>query len=97
MTARPADVTLDTILTRSSEVLFQEVGGEAVLLDLASEQYFGLNAVGTRIWQLLEAPSGLADVHRILCSEFEADHARIEGDLLALVGKLRDAGLIMVE
>ena len=37
----------------SEDVLFQEVGGETVLLDLASEQYFGLDAVGTRIWQLL--------------------------------------------
>ena len=90
-------ITLAHRATRSDQVLSQDLDGEAVLLDLASEQYFGLNAVGTRIWQLLEAPYGLADVHRILCSEFEADHARIEGDLLALVGKLRDAGLIMVE
>ena len=39
----------------SEEVLSQEVNGETVLLDLEGEAYFGLNEVGTRIWQLLQA------------------------------------------
>ena len=94
MTARPADVTLDTILTRSSEVLFQEVGGEAVLLDLASEQYFGLDPVGTRIWDLLDGDTSLDRVHTTLCAEYEADQERIENDLLALAGALAEAGLV---
>jgi hypothetical protein len=37
----------------SPDVLFQEVSGETVLLDLESEHYFGLDAVGTRIWGLI--------------------------------------------
>ena len=90
-------ITLAHRASRSDQVLSQDLDGEAVLLDLASEQYFGLNAVGTRIWQLLETPITLSDVHRVLCTEFEADDARIEHDLLALAGKLRDAGLIAVE
>ena len=63
-------ITLAHRASRSEQVLSQDVGGEAVLLDLASEQYFGLNAVGTRIWQLLETPITLSDVHRVLCTEF---------------------------
>ena len=47
-------------ITVSPEVLFQEVGGEAVLLDLASESYFGLDDVGMRIWQLLQEQGSLA-------------------------------------
>lgn len=94
MTARPADVTLDTILTRSSEVLFQEVGGEAVLLDLASEQYFGLDSVGTRIWDLLDGEIPLERVHATLCAEYDADAQRIRDDLLALARALLDAGLV---
>ncbi len=50
MTATSPSVTLESILRHSGEVLQQEVGGEAVLLDLASESYFGLDPVGTRIW-----------------------------------------------
>ena len=41
-------------ITISPEVMSQEVSGETVLLDLQSESYFGLDEVGTRIWQLLQ-------------------------------------------
>ncbi len=96
MTARPADVTLDTILTRSSEVLFQEVGGEAVLLDLASEQYFGLNPVGTRIWDLLDGQTPLGAIQNVLCAEYDVDPTLIGKDLLALADALTRAGLVRV-
>ncbi len=90
-------LTLTHHAKRSQHVLSQDVGGEAVLLDLTSEQYYGLNAVGTRIWQLLESHSLLADVHRALCVEFNVDAATIERDILSLITDLRDAGLVTVE
>lgn len=96
MTAPPADVTFDTVLVRSEDVLFQEVSGEAVLLDLASEQYFGLDPVGTRIWNLLDGESGLERIHATLSDEYEADPGRIGEDLLALARALADAGLVRV-
>ena len=74
----------------------EEVGGEAVLLDLGSEQYFGLDPVGTRIWALLGAAAALGQVHATLCGEFDAAPERIGEDLLALVGQLSEAGLVQV-
>lgn len=81
----------------AGHVLVQDSGGEAVLLDLAGERYFGLNKVGTRIWQLLEHTSSLDEVCRVLCSEFNAPPEQIQQDLRALIDQLRDAGLITVE
>ena len=81
----------------STQVLIQEVGGEAVLLDLARERYFGLDPVGTRIWALLAPAPVLEQVHASLCAEFDADPARIETDLLALVQQLAEAGLVGLE
>lgn len=94
MTARPADVTFDTILHRSDDVLFQEVGGEAVLLDLASEQYFGLDPVGTRIWELIDGQASLRSIHSVLRTEYDADPERIGEDLIALAGAMAEAGLV---
>ena len=96
MTATASPVTMDQRATPSSEALFQEVGGEAVLLDLASERYFGLDPVGTRIWTLLGEDSRLQSVHERLCAEYDAEPDRIAADLLALVGKLAEAGLVEV-
>ena len=74
----------------------QDVGGEAVLLDLASEQYFGLDPVGTRVWALFAVSGQLASVHARLCEEFDADPERIRQDLLALTRELAEAGLVSV-
>ena len=53
MTATTANVTLASRVIVPDDVLFQELNGEAVILDLASERYFGLDGVGTRFWELI--------------------------------------------
>ena len=83
-------------VTLSSDALVQQVGSETVLLDLASEQYFGLDPVGTRIWALLGEMGEVSAVFERLCDEYDADPACIQIDLLALLGQLSDAGLVKV-
>jgi hypothetical protein len=96
MTASPPSVTLSSRVTVSEDVLMQEVGDEVVLLDLASERYFGLDPVGTRAWQLLPECPSLDAVHQQLCDEFEAAPELIGNDLLSLVHQLSEAGLVTV-
>lgn len=96
MTASTASVTLDQCVRCSSAVLTQQVGTETVLLDMASECYFGLDPIGTRIWSLLSDEAPLAQVHAALCDEFNEDPQRIQADLLALVRQLADAGLVAI-
>lgn len=89
-------ITLAHRASRSDDALFQEVDGKAVLLDLASEQYFGLDPVGTRIWALLGEDDRLQQGHAALCGEYEAAPERIGNDLLALVDRLAEAGPVKV-
>jgi hypothetical protein len=88
--------SLDTNVSVSPEVMLQEIDGEAVLLDLKSECYFGLNLVGTRIWRLLERDGDLRSVHKALLGEFEVEPDRLSEDIQALVAQLADAGLVTV-
>ena len=81
-------------LSVAPDVLFQQVDGESVLLNLASESYFGLDPVGTRIWVLLGQDSSLQLAFDALCAEYEVEPERLEADLLALAQSLMDAGLL---
>jgi len=81
----------------SPEALFQEIGGEGVILDLASSTYFGLDEVGVRLWQLLQTNPSLQAVCDTLLSEYEVESARLEQDVLKLVSQLSEAGLAKVE
>jgi hypothetical protein len=83
-------------ITISKEVLAQELAGETVLLDLASERYFGLDAVGTRVWQLLNEGAGQDALVDTLLEEYEVERKVLEKDISELLGRLSEAGLIEI-
>ena len=87
-------ISLQQKVTISKEVLSQEVDGETVLLDLKSESYFGLDEVGTRIWQLLNEGSDLRSVFDTLLNEYEVDEKQLDKDLQDHLAQLVEAELI---
>ncbi len=80
--------------TISDKAITQEVGGETVILDLGSEQYFSLDQVGTQVWQLLKSGLSEAEVVETLLAEYEVDVATLSRDVSQLMTSLADAGLI---
>ena len=86
-------VSLDGSVEISDDAIFRELDGEAVILNLASGTYFGLDAVGTRIWQLVEAHGSLRVVFERMRQEFDVEPDVLERDLLRLVGQLVEKGL----
>ena len=96
MTASIMHITLANQAQPNDDVLFQEVGGEAVLLNLGSESYFGLNEVGTRIWALLAENNSLQHTFDTLCTEYEVTPEQLKSDLLALVDDMAKAGLVQL-
>ena len=85
-----------TTIRISDQVLAQEVAGETVLLDLQGEKYFGLDAVGTRIWQLLKEGRSESEMVNILLAEYDVDRETLEQDVHELLERLDAAGLIEI-
>ena len=75
-------------------VVFRELSGEAVLLNLESGVYYGLDAVGTRVWSLLTANHPLSKVCSIMLEEFDVAPDVLEHDVMRLVGELCEKGLV---
>ena len=90
-------MNLNQTITLSPDVISQEVSGETVLLDLESENYFGLDEVGTRIWQLIKETGDLQAVYDTLLSEYEVDETRLQSDLEALLGEISGLRLVPLE
>jgi hypothetical protein len=78
------------------DVLIQELEGESVLLNLESERYFGLDDVGTRMWAVLSKSESLQGAYEALLAEYEVDPDLLRRDLLALVERLVENGLVEV-
>lgn len=79
------------------EVVFQEIEGESVLLHLNDARYFGLDDVGTRIWQLIEERGDLEAVFEQMGREYDVESHRLEADLEKLVGELASKGLVVLQ
>jgi hypothetical protein len=81
----------------SDEAITQEVAGETVILDMRGENYFGLDVVGTRVWQLIQEKGNLSDAVTVMLEEFDVEESELRADLCSLLNKLIDAGLVSVD
>jgi hypothetical protein len=75
-------------------VMARDVGGETVILNLESGVYFGLDAVGGRIWQLLSEGKTLGQICDVMLEEYDVTRHEIERDVQTLVESLRAHHLI---
>ncbi|MDS4029248.1 MAG: PqqD family protein [Candidatus Contendobacter sp.] len=87
-------LTRDARLKVPEQVVTRQVGDETVLLNLESGTYFGLDPVGSRFLELLQAEGALAAVIARMLEEFEVTEAQLEVDLLRLADEMLSSGLL---
>ena len=92
--ANAARLTLDTFVTRCEGFVEAEVDQEIVALSIEHGACYGLNRVGSRIWQLLATPTRVADLCATLVDEYEVDLEVCGYQVLDLLEELRSEGMI---
>jgi hypothetical protein len=88
--------TDDQRITPSPDVLGRVLDGEAVLLDLASGTYFGLNDVASRIWELVATGVTVGALREAMLAEFEVGAETLTADLESLLVAMQARGLIRI-
>ena len=88
--------SLPTRVQMSSDTLYQDMDGETVFLDLANGEYYGVDEVGTRMWQALRESEDVESAVSRLLTEFDVDEDTLRADLAVLIEKMRQAGLLTV-
>lgn len=78
----------------SPDVLFQEINGEGIILDLTSSGYFGLDGVGVQLWQMLQMDSSVPAAFQALLEKYDVEPVQLEQDIARLIAELVDAGLV---
>ena len=73
----------------NKEILFQKLGKEAVILHLESEEYFGLDEVGTRIWEVLKQEGSTEKALSVLLEEYNVDKEVLRKDIEELIEELK--------
>jgi len=82
-------IGMNTIFRRNVDLLYAPVGTEqAVMMSIDAGLYYGLNAVGTRIWELLETPHTIEQLCLQVCEEFDVDARTCEAAVLKFMEQL---------
>lgn len=90
-----APAALDASFRRAEKVVFAREGDRTVLLDPVRGEYYGLDEVGTRVWELLpEHPTAAALAEQLL-DEYDAPREQLAADAAALLGKLASLKLVV--
>lgn len=84
----------DRKLAPSCDAIASAVGDETVILQLKNGTYFGLDAIGTRIWQLLKDGTSPAQIVALLGEEYDVAPDALEADVRRLLGEMRDNDII---
>ncbi|MDQ3012457.1 MAG: PqqD family protein [Acidobacteriota bacterium] len=92
-----ATISFDQQITVTPDTLINQVGEESVLLNLGSENYFGLDEIGTRMWLALTANATIQQAYESLLKEYDVADDVLRQDLSNLVEKLAANGLIEIK
>ena len=79
------------------DTLFRQIEGESVILSLKTQAYYGLDPVGTRMWNLLATSRSIQEAYDQLLEEYDVEPGTLRADISELIGKLVDRGLIQVD
>ena len=86
----------DVLVRNDAELLTTVVDGELIGMSVEQGACYGLNGVGTRIWELLAEPRSIANLCEQLTSEYDVDADQCLREVLDLVEELRAEGLVNV-
>jgi len=83
-------------ITRHTDMLSAEIGGEAVMMSIEKGAYFGLNPVATRIWDLIEQPKTIAELIQAITDEYDVSAEQAADDVQEFVAEMIERGIAQV-
>lgn len=90
------EITVETRVAAARDQVSCELEGEAVILNLSDQVYYGLDPVGARVWALLREPRTVAELRDAVVAEYEVDAEAAERDIVSLLTQLAERRLVDV-
>lgn len=93
---KPVDIKMESVILRNESIDDTDLDGEKVMMDLDKGQYFMMNEVGSRIWEIISKPINVKDIIETLRSEYEVDEETCKCTVIDFLIRLDHAKLISI-
>ncbi len=95
-TLEARQINLETCVKCSEGQMTADLSGELAILNLKTGVYFGLDAVGARIWSLVNGSRSVREIRDVILEEYDVDASRCERDLVRLLTELNRHNLVEI-
>ena len=89
-------ISTSSMVAAAKDQVSSDLAGETILLSMQTAMYYGLDEVGSRIWELVRAPIRVSEIRDAIAREYEVEVERCEADVLGFLRELAAKGLIEV-
>ena len=89
-------INLDTVINKNLEIDDTDLDGEKVMMNLDKGEYFMMNEVGSRIWDIIIEPINVKGIIEALLSEYAVDEETCTDTVIEFLGRLNNAELIRI-
>lgn len=86
----------NAVLVAAPDQVSCDIGNQMAILNLKSGIYYGLDSVGSRVWELVQEPRPIGEIEAKLVAEYDVEPARLQPELRGLCDELAEAGLIEI-
>lgn len=93
---RTLNINLEDIVYKNIDIDDTDLDGEKVMMNLNKGQYFMMNEVGSRIWQIIDNRISIKDIVNKLCCEYDVDEKTCNQTVIEFLKKLIKSDLIRV-
>lgn len=90
-------INTDTVISKTEGVVLAELDGKVVMMSIENGQYYGLDEVGSIIWEMMSEPVQVKNVIDRLMQEYEVTREECEKDVMAFLEKLYEKKLIILK
>jgi hypothetical protein len=87
----------ESVVAQIADMVTSDIDDEKVMMSIEKGSYYGLDPVGSRVWELIEKPVRVSDLVDTLLTRYDVDRETCEADVAAFLHELEEDGIIVVE
>lgn len=92
-----SNLSPSALVSRSEKIVSSEIDGETVMMSVDMGSYYGLNEIGTRIWELIESPRTISDICDQLTKEYKVEPETCRKEIFDFLSTLTEEEIVEVK
>jgi hypothetical protein len=89
-------ITMDSKIVGNNTIVCNEMDGETVMMSIDLGEFYGINVIGTKIWNLLKAPIKVSEICNNLQSDYNVTQEQCEKDVLFFLNRMAEKAVVTI-